>query len=230
MQSPRKVPVKAIALFAVALLLIAAWLALRMGAASWTAEDTEQDLSAWDKRTNETGLPPTQAEWQAAMRDVQAAIARNPRDPHLKELESRLLALTIRVGEGVTNRLSESIAPLERAAALRPTSPYTWASLASALYANGKVDVRFYAVLERAVEAGPFEREALFVVIELGLAVWDTAPKSTQLAIQTALKNADRHEAAIIVEIAQRRGKLEQVCILPNTSKQSACAPEKPAA
>ncbi|MBL8515142.1 MAG: hypothetical protein JNJ55_14205 [Betaproteobacteria bacterium] len=216
-------------LLAAAILLLAAWMALRMGAASWTAEDTEQDLTTWDKRTNDTGLPPTQAEWRAAVNDLQTAIARNPRDPHLKELESRLLALTIRKGEGVTNRQFESIAPLERAAALRPTSPYTWANLAWALYVNGKVDARFYTVLERVVDTGPFEREALFVVIDLGLAIWDTAPKSTQRAIDTALKNADRREALTIAAIAQRRRKLEQVCGLPNTSKQPACSPEKPA-
>jgi predicted Zn-dependent protease len=215
-------------LLAATVLLLAAWMALRMGAASWTAEDLEQSLTFWDKRTNDTGLPPTQAEWQTSMNALQAAIARNPRDPHLQELESRLLALTIRTGDGVTNRQPESIAPLERAAALRPTSPYTWANLAWALYANGRVDTRFYATLERVVDTGPFEREALFVVIDLGLAVWDTAPKSTQLAIQTALKNADRREAPTIAAIAGRRGKLEQACALANTGKQPACAREKP--
>jgi hypothetical protein len=215
-------------LLAATVLLLAAWMALRMGAASWAAEDLEQSLTFWDKRTNDTGLPPTQAEWQASMSALQTAIARNPRDPHLKELESRLLALTIRTGEGVTNRQPESIAPLERAAALRPTSPYTWASLAASLYANGKVDARFFAVMERVVETGPFEREALFVVIDLGMATWESAPKSTQLAIQTALKNADRRESATIVTIAQRRGKLEQVCGLPNSGKLPPCAPQKP--
>ena len=216
-------------LLAATTLLLAAWIAIRLGAAAWTAEELEQSLALWDQRTNETGLPPAQTEWQAAMNALQTAIARNQRDPHLRELESRLLARFVRVGEGVTNRQPESIAPLERAAALRPTSPYTWASLAEALYANGKVDARFFAAMERVVETGPFEREALFVVIDLGMATWDSAPKSTQLAIQTALKNADRRESATIATIAQRRGKLEQVCGLPNTGKLPSCAPEKPA-
>ncbi|MBL8519116.1 MAG: hypothetical protein JNK75_00460 [Betaproteobacteria bacterium] len=217
---------RATALLAAILLLLAAWHALRLGSASWMSQELDKDLNQWAQRTDQTGLPPTLAEWQGAMDDLKSALARDPNDPSLAEIEARLLSLIVRTGDGVTSRQQEAIPALERAVALRPTSPYSWANLAAALYGAGQVNARFHAALQNAVAYGPYEREALFVVIDLGLALGETAPESTVLAVQTALKSADRREAPIVASIAQRRGKLELVCGLPNTRKQPACTAE----
>lgn len=215
------------ALLVALVLLLAAWSAVRTGAVAWAAQDLDQDLSDWAKRTSDTGLPPTLSEWQASWAQLQAALARSPEDPHLLDLQGRLLALTVRTENGVTHRLPESIAPLERAVALRPTSPFAWASLAWTMYATGKTDGKFHAILEKIVETGPFEEGALMVTIDYGLATWDVAPETTKQAVLTALKNADRRDAVSIVAIAQRRGKLEKVCGLPNSGKLEACTQPK---
>jgi hypothetical protein len=209
--------------------LFAAWQSLRMGAASWAAQDVEQQFTEWNKRINTTGMLPTLTEWQAAMDQVRTAQARSPQDAYLAEIEARLLSQVVRTADGFANRQADAVVPWERAAVRRPTSPYTWAGLAAALYSAGKTGARFDRALEMAVETGPYEREVLFTVVDLGLAVWETAPATTRAAIQTALRNADRREAPVIAAIASRRGKLEQACPLPNTAKTPQCVALKTA-
>jgi hypothetical protein len=223
MTKPRLDPARSFALFGAALLIVAAWQTLIAGFAELGADQVESDLVAWHQRANTTGLPPAVREWQASMDGIERAIARDGSNPRFHELRGNLLTQIVSTGEGVTSWLPESIASFERAVALRPTSPYAWALLADARYRNGKVDAAFFHALEKAVEFGPGERESLLTVVDLGLAVLDSAPESTRRRILEAVQHADRRESRDVAAIAARRAKLEQVCKLANTSKTAAC-------
>lgn len=98
------------------------------------------------------------------------------------------------------------------AARLRPTSPYTWAALAQVKYRAGNLDDRFEKALRNAVLFGPQEPEVQRLVADLGLAAWPQLGASSRRAVESAIDAGLNRQAAAILQIAERRGRLEIAC------------------
>jgi hypothetical protein len=205
-------------------LAVLGWQAALLGLNELRADTVDADLTEWRERAAKTGTLPSEAEWNASRATIAKALEQDPSNPHHHEVSATVSMQIYRKGEGVASSAVQALPAMQSAMRLRPTSPYTWAQLAYVHYQLGKVDAAFYKALENAVHFGPGEREALLTVVDLGLAVLEQAPESTRQRILEAARHADRREANDVAAIAARRGKLEQVCKLPNTAKTSRCS------
>jgi hypothetical protein len=109
-----------------------------------------------------------------------------------------------------------------KALEMRPTSPYTWANLASAKYRQGDTGPAFEAALRHAADLGPFEPEVQETVAFYGLAVWDEVAAPTRAAIDRAVRAGMRRNPGVMLQIAQRRGRLAVACShLAGASRQA---------
>lgn len=134
-----------------------------------------------------------------------------PSDPAAREL---LGVLDVRraVVHGSQEYLSEADVHFVSALTARPTSGYTWANYATARYAVGDTGREFEAALRRASELGPHEPEVQRDVSLYGLAVWHEVGVETRRAIDRMIANGMRRNPAQMLQIAQRRGRLDVAC------------------
>ena len=123
----------------------------------------------------------------------------------------------------VTREWAKADEQYSRAVALRPTSPYAWANRAWTKYYQGKVDMDLYVAMQNAINLGPWEPEVQFVVVDLGFALWDEMPMDLRPQILALAQNGQRRYAAQIVAIAQKRGRLTEVCKLEKLASLAAC-------
>jgi len=187
------------ALAVVALIALAAW---RLGGSNAIVYEAAREMETWDA----SGTPPGERTVAWVRGDLERAAALAPADPTIEELLGRLAA---RRGAEYAD---EALAHFTRAASLRPTSPYAWASIAEAMYRKGDTGPRFEAALRRAAQLGPSEPEVQMTVADYGLAVWDEAAPETRRAVETMVTGAMKRDPAASLQLAERRGRLAVAC------------------
>ena len=94
----------------------------------------------------------------------------------------------------------------------RPGSPYTWANLAVMKYRLGDTGPAFEKSLLNAANLGPYEPEVQQIVADLGLAVYDEVAPATRAAVERMVAAGMKRNAAEILQIAARRGRLDTAC------------------
>lgn len=99
-----------------------------------------------------------------------------------------------------------------RALELRPDSPYTWANYAEIKYFLGETGPDFERALERAVELGPWEREVQVVVTDIGLAMYRELQPATRAAVDRMIGFGMRRAPLDILQVAEKRGRLDLAC------------------
>ena len=184
-----------------------AWLArdaARDGVAGSIVFDSAREIATWEASGNEPGF--ATVSWIAG--DLLGARNKAPGDANVEEL---LGALALRLIDR-PEYAEEALVHFQRAALLRPTSPYTWASMVDARYQKGDTGPGFEAALRRAEELGPAEPEVQRTVADFGLAVWDDLAPETQRAVEAAVTGAMRRDPREILQIGERRGRLALVC------------------
>ena len=134
-----------------------------------------------------------------------------PGDPAVRELLG-ILDVRRAVVHGSQEYLDEANVHFVEAIAARPTSPYTWTNFATARYAVGDTGPNFEFALQRAAELGPFEPEVQRDVALYGLAVWNEVAPATRRAIDSMVANGMRRDPARMMQIAERRGRLDVAC------------------
>jgi hypothetical protein len=187
--------------------VLAAWLAgesVRQGRANMIVYAVGGEMSAWRAGGLEPGEP-TRAWARAALED---ALRLEPRDPTSHEL---LGILDLRSVDHVDFQRS-AVARLLQALHLRPTSPYTWASLARALYEAGDTGPSFELALRRAAELGPSEPDVQRTVVDYGLALDSELSLSTRSAVDAMLAAGVVRNPLEMLRIGDRRGRLTTVC------------------
>ncbi len=96
----------------------------------------------------------------------------------------------------------------------RPAWPYTWAELAMAKARASEVDQEFFNALERATSLGPWERQVMDTVTQLGLWYGDWLPDEVKVAVdENLVRYADVYPAQAMA-IARNQDKTEVVCPL----------------
>ena len=194
-------------LLAFPLAALLAWLAVlaaRDGNAGAIVYGAAKEMATWDA----SGAPPgaQTVTWVAA--DLARAQSITPGDPRIEEMLGDLARLR-------TDRadfLDQALRHFARAVQLRPSSPYTWAAIADALYRKGDTGPRFEAALRRAAELGPSEPEVQRTVADFGLATWDEIAPATRAAVEAMVTGAMRRDPAEALQIAERRGRLAVAC------------------
>lgn len=200
----------------------------RWGLADRIVVDASERQSALQERIARTGEP-ADAREVASLADAFLLAQRfEPGNPDIPEQLGGLYALKVRDGSagGVTgNQGANALEQFSSAVAMRPSSPYAWANLARIKYAQGQVDDVFYRALDNAMRLGPWEREVQFTVVDLGFALWDKAPTALRPQILSVVQNGLTRDAAQILAIAQKRGRLAEVCKFEKLASVAACKP-----
>lgn len=178
--------------------------AIASGVAGNAAYDAAKEMSTWAASGNEPGAETVA--WLVA--DLERAVRLTPGDPNIEELLGGLALHRIERAAF----LDEALGHYRRAVALRPSSPYPWASIAAADYRKGDTGREFQAALRHAAALGPAEPEVQRVVADYGLAVWDEAPQATRVAVESAITGAMKRDPGEALRLAQRRGRLGIAC------------------
>jgi len=189
---------------AVAALLWLAAVSFRAGEAAATVYDAQKEMGTWAA----SGAPPGPQTLAWVTADLERARSVTPGDPEIEELLGELAGRRI----DRPDFRDEALAHFARAIALRPTSPYTWAAVADARYRKGDTGPAFETALRRAAELGPAEPEVQRTVVDLGLATWDEVAPATRETVEKTVTGAMRRDAAEVLQIAGRRGRLAVAC------------------
>ena len=201
-------------------------LCARRGWADRVAADATIRLTALQEASARTGAAVAAGEARALAAALELAQRFEPGNPTTAEQLGGLYSLNVREAEAGAALGSQRARALEQyamAVALRPTSPYAWANLAWTKYYLGQVDAEFYRALEAAMRLGPWEPEVQFVVVDLGLALWDEMPAALRPGILAMAQNGQRRYPSQIVAIAGKRGRLAEVCNFEKLAKMAVC-------
>jgi hypothetical protein len=198
----------ALAVPALAALAAAAWLALQDARGDfWLA----RAVAAKGPAAVET-MPAER--WDAVRAGLENAVAAAPGDPRIRELAGGLEAS--RAGDA--GDLRRGYAHLIAAAALRPTSPYTWAAIAEARYKAGHVDAVFEAAMRRAWALGPAEIGVQMILLDYGLAAWGDISLETRSVVENSVAAAMKRYPVDVLQVAVRRDRLALACRYQNRS------------
>ena len=154
-----------------------------------------------------------------ALASVREALSLEPSNPHFVEQSARLRelrALGLRPRDAALREgLRQSLAQYREAAAMRPGSPYVWASIAMLKVRLNDMDFEFYGALERAGRLGPWEPQVQIAMIDVGLATWAWLARPGRDLVRGALERGLLRQAPEIRRIAVIHGSLPQVCAEP---------------
>jgi cytochrome c-type biogenesis protein CcmH/NrfG len=171
--------------------------------AAGALSDSSRELAAWEAGR----LEPSDATRSAVLARLATAEHLYPSDPNTHELIG-----LVRLKGGQEADLVEAASRFARSLELRPVSPYAWASLAAAKYRQGDTQVQFERALVNAAALGAAEPQVQRTVAFYGLAVIDEVAPRTREAIDRIVANGARRDPAEMLQIAQRRGRLQIAC------------------
>ena len=179
--------------------------ALATGAAGSAVFDAGVSMRSWSA----SRAPQPANEALSGIREslVQARLT-TPGDPALHEL---LGLIDARRGDR-QEYLPDAAVDFVRAIQLRPTSPQTWSNLAAVKYRLGDTGPTFQAAIVHAAELGKFEPDVQSMVANYGLAVWSEVGPATRAAVESTIAAAMRRNPLEMLQIAERRGRLDIVC------------------
>jgi len=200
-----------IALLGIAVLVWAGYEAGRRGLADWISMRARYQVVSWAEKHS----VPSQAQWQRAVDALGAALKIAPDDPTLYDHlgVAYQLASAAFDPRGQWNVYAEySLLYFQRAAALRPTSPYSWASIAMMKYRLGRVDGELFKALALAMRLGPWEPRVQVVVSDLGLALWDRLDEEQRGQIRENWRRTAVRQADQLVRLAIARNRVDIVC------------------
>jgi hypothetical protein len=150
---------------------------------------------------------------QASMREAQVLEPSNPhfveQSAHLQELR----ALGLRpLDPALRDGLRQSLAQYRQAAAMRPGSPFVWASIAMLKVRLNDMDFEFYGALERAGRLGPWEPQVQLAMVDVGMATWPLLARAGRIRVLEALERALSRQEPEVRRIAAVHGTLPQAC------------------
>ena len=182
--------------------------ALRWGMADAGLGQASREMARWEA----DGALPDLDSWLEVRSTLLAAQRREAGNPTLQEALARLHAQRHEGNAGAEVFQEQALEYFQRAAVQRPTSPYTWASIALTRYRLGLIDAELLRALANAVRLGPWEPEVQFIVADIGFALWDELPDAQRKEVlETAVRGMKRY-ADNMVRIAEKRGRLALVC------------------
>jgi hypothetical protein len=146
------------------------------------------------------------------------ALSLTPDDASLHEA----LALAQARGAATFDESQAALSHSARSLELRPSSPYAWVQFAEVKYRADVADATFQTALQRATYLGPHEPAVQEAVVFYGLAIWDEATPECRGAVERMLTSGLKRDPATMMQIAQRRGRLDVACrYLDPTSRMS---------
>ena len=200
---------------ALALLAYLAALAAPIGLADLTAFGPRQTLA----RAERPFPAPADPEWVRGQELLSKALALDPGNPNYAEYMAQWYAraafqLPARSLDAAVY-LRQSLAHFRRAAAARPSSPYTWSNIALIKLRLGEIDDELARAVTNSTQLGPWEPEVELAIADVMFIVGERLPPEARLAGRKMLINALRHQDGKLYERAVRYGRLALLCSLP---------------
>jgi hypothetical protein len=186
-----------------AVLAVAGAYAAQRGAGEEQAYEASVEMSTWTAAASQ----PSEGTWDSVREKVEQAVDRAG-----GAAEHELLGNLYARRRERAEFLAAGADHLRTALRLRPSSGYSWASVAQVQYAQGQTDAVFETALRRAAEFGAHEPEVQRAVAHLGLAVWEEVGPGTQAAIERLVAAGMRRNSSEMLQISGRRGRLDVAC------------------
>jgi hypothetical protein len=204
------------ALFAAAILAAGIYAAALRGLADAHYTNARLGLAAGALAGANADRAPRPEAIGPALASLREARIFEPSNPHYVEQVARLRELqALRLEPRDPARregLLQSLAQYREAAALRPGSPYVWASIAMLKVRLNDMDFEFYGALERAGRLGPWEPQVQIAMIDVGMATWGWLAKPGREWVLGALERGLLRQGHEIKRIATVHGTLAQLC------------------
>ena len=204
------------ALFAAALLVAGAYTAAVRGLADAHYTNARLLLAAGALAGANAERTPRPEAIGPALASLREARFFEPTNPQFVEQVARLQELqALRLDArdpAMREGLRQSLAQYRAAAAMRPGSPYVWASVAMLKARMNDLDFEFYGALERAGRLGPWEPKVQIAMIDVGLAAWPLLARAGRIRVLEALERALSRQEPEVRRIAAVHGTLPQAC------------------
>lgn len=201
-----------IALIGTAVLGLGVFESARRGLADWSSMRWRHEIAGWaERQTN-----PPRDRLQEAITTLIETIELTPDDPTL--IEHLGVALELRAtgsppdSEARRRYIAAALFHFRKAAALRPTSPYTWANILLAKYRLGEVDDEFFGAMRHALDFGPWEPAVQLIVADTGLGAWERLDSGLRGRVREDLQRAALRQSDALVRIATDHHKINLVC------------------
>ena len=199
---PRMLLAAALSLCLSALVVIA----LRWGAADAGMQYANHELVRWG------AVPPSLESWLDVRHRLTDAHQLEPHSATVLEALGLLHAQRVTGGSGSQVFQEQALGYFRKAAALRPTSSYTWANIALTKHRLNEVDAELRGALSNAVMLGPWEPEVQMVVADAGFSLWDELPDASRSEVlEMAVRGMKRYSGSML-RIAETRGRLALLC------------------
>jgi len=201
----------AIALAGITLLAFAAHDSALRGIEDWRSTRGRHDIRMWTQ-----GRAVQSAEqWQRAVDALREALRLAPRDPELWEY----LGFAYDIGSrnfvpasGWSVYTEFALIHFRQAAALRPTSPYSWAGVAVMKYRLGQLDEEFRQAFSSAMRLGPWEPGLQLITSDLGLALWDRLDPALRDEVRENWRRTTVRQADQLARLALTHGRTGVLC------------------
>ena len=204
----------AIALAGITLLAFAAHDSALRGLEDWRSTRGRHDIRMWTQGR----AVQSEEQWQRAVDALREALRLAPQDPAL--WESLGFAYDIgarnfvpnggRGGWSVYNEFA--LIHFRQAAALRPTSPYSWAGVAVMKYRLDQLDAEFRQAFSSAMRLGPWEPGLQLITSDMGLALWDRLDPPLRHEVRENWRRTAARQADQLVKLALTHGRLGVLC------------------
>ena len=210
----------------VCVLFVAAVFAVRFAASNLLVEGVDAAQGAAYRRQSQLTEPISQADQLHWLNDLATAqrLAASDAAPH--DLARRVHLTPVQAGDQTFTSPSFARAALQAALVRRPTSGYGWAHLAAVEYGlmpAGKLTDEFLQAHANAAQFGPWEREVLAVVVDLGLATWNETTAGSKAVTEGAIARLGLRHPDDVLAFAVRRGGLAQICDKPRWQEKPQC-------
>jgi len=194
----------------------AVYVSARRGLADWNSMRWRYEIAGWAE--HRASPPPERL--QEAITTLIETIELTPDDPTLIEHLGTALALRA-AGSSPGSEpqrlyLVAALVRFRNAAALRPTSPYTWANILLTKYRLGEVDDEFFGAMRNALAFGPWEPAVQLIVADAGLGAWERLDEALRALVRDDLQRAAVRQADSLVRIASDHHKIDIVCAASN--------------
>lgn len=223
-----------ISLLCCALLGLAGAWAYFHGAAGEQYHSSARQMWEIRRQAAQSGVKPDATTLTALEKEVDRALRMTPNYSALW-LNQALIARTGRLSEGgaVIENLALARSALEAALVNQPQSPTIWAEyavLADMLNSQKQLEggsARLNSLMRRALAFAPRETNVHLTMLDLGFRNWEELEPATRTALERALTalNAERTTAAL--QVAQRRGRMDEACAFPALRATTACAAQR---
>lgn len=201
-----------IALIGTAVLGCGVYESAKRGLADWNSMRWRHEIAGWSERR----ANPAPERLQEAITTLIDARDLTPDDPTL--IEHLGIALELRASASPRNSemrrlaLRAALSYFSNAAALRPTSPYTWANILLAKYRLGRFDDEFFGAMRHALDFGPWEPAVQLIVADAALGAWDRLDSGLRARAYENLQRAAVRQADALARIATDHRRIDLVC------------------